>query len=1407
ENFQVNVEQLSVPASPGSIPLSAIPLQPGAPNADPATAPIKIEELGLSPIKIEELGLAPIKIEELGITPIKIEELGLAAPAVLEGLRHLPLSSIPLIPPQSWEAILSGYSSEPVHNLSLADVLEMSPRPDLSTIEWRDIDLTQPPLGNLSFLSILLGGTKLSAIDGWTDANGDGYVDTRVGASSYWCPRLLALGQASCAASAGGLNATPADLQIAGVPFGGSPSLPIQTFELSGISLAATAPLRSVRVAAFNMDTLIGSISLAGLPAGIVDCGAVDCANGTLRDAGLAGAINDSARFESLLGAAAKLTLGDVAFGLFGEYPVDAIPFDRLAIKGWGGPGSSAVRLTGQIAPVGASSLASDATVSVALPQNFVFDSATPEPSNVTNNKVTWDAAGLAAGDSMSFSLLGRPGLDLGSFPVVATLNENGSTSETRSHSVSVTDTLESHGGFANNNSPASAHPITHGTLNVSFTPAGDTADFFKVQVPPGSGVEVVLGHQTIDRDLIVYSDPASPLATPLRSQKSGAPPQQVLADESIGFDNSEVDLQADAAMDLDLAGLPIAGISQQRGTENEYVRTKALGQTLTIQAAPYFQASSNDPYTLTVRLIPGPQLGECQEPQLGASGVFGVMPPALPADTNTLILFNENRTRRALGDVAAQSIKTQIARLLTDPVLGAGVQLLSVDGDPGVQAADRARDADLCNPELSNNAVRAINAAVDKRLKLSPTDSGPAPESIKHVLIIGDHRVIPAGGVADLTRWGHEGSFAESLAHSYGVGNNSEISAAAHGFIGSDNPYGDVDPTTIPGGYSYRPDWSVGRLVESGDQIASALKRYVDSKGILNPSTAATFGSDFMQDAARQIDAAIETKLGAQLDRADDNWTLSDLAAAVVNSKKDVVSVNAHFDEANALPPGSPGTLFNTSHVAAAPSGVGSIWFTMGCHSGASAPGITDWADTLSGKAVDIFVGQTGYGLGSRAGVSLSEAILVDFSKNLMSGLPAGEALMVAKRNYLDSVGVLGVYEEKALEEATLYGIPMYHIGTPPPAQVSPPAPPADPETGTPAASFTISPKFELQVGADGSKHYTSDGRAHGPQNRPLIPYVPVNVARQGIEARGWTIEAAASNDQSGFKITTSQALLAGSAVAPPSDPFGSVSSPAVPARITPSGKLVFNAGKFSGDPAGGIMRRFTGATVKVYYSNSSDRTAPVFQSADIIKGATSADFVVNVTDNLGPENVKRVTVLYLDETRNWRQGKLTRTSGTEWKLSGTPFTGPGIEAMFFAVDASGNSAVSTSKASNFGGVAPRNLYIFEGFFPPGRSTLNAGQTNPIKFKIFERNKDGSRGKLVTDLKIVSGIWTYPTNCSNGSPTGGAARAEDLTRMRFTDNFFIFNWQSDKAWAGTCQTLQIDLNDGTSPSAYYIFK
>ncbi|HVE75545.1 MAG TPA: hypothetical protein VND22_02130, partial [Actinomycetota bacterium] len=46
ENFQVNVEQLSVPASPGSIPLSAIPLQPGAPNADPATAPIKIEELG-----------------------------------------------------------------------------------------------------------------------------------------------------------------------------------------------------------------------------------------------------------------------------------------------------------------------------------------------------------------------------------------------------------------------------------------------------------------------------------------------------------------------------------------------------------------------------------------------------------------------------------------------------------------------------------------------------------------------------------------------------------------------------------------------------------------------------------------------------------------------------------------------------------------------------------------------------------------------------------------------------------------------------------------------------------------------------------------------------------------------------------------------------------------------------------------------------------------------------------------------------------------------------------------------------------------------------------------------------------------------------------------------------------------
>ena len=52
---------------------------------------------------------------------------------------------------------------------------------------------------------------------------------------------------------------------------------------------------------------------------------------------------------------------------------------------------------------------------------------------------------------------------------------------------------------------------------------------------------------------------------------------------------------------------------------------------------------------------------------------------------------------------------------------------------------------------------------------------------------------------------------------------------------------------------------------------------------------------------------------------------------------------------------------------------------------------------------------------------------------------LTVGEALTVAKQGYKGDLGIVGAYDEKAMAELTLYGLPMYRIGgsgiAPPPA------------------------------------------------------------------------------------------------------------------------------------------------------------------------------------------------------------------------------------------------------------------------------------------------------------------------------------------------------------------------------------
>jgi streptogramin lyase len=117
------------------------------------------------------------------------------------------------------------------------------------------------------------------------------------------------------------------------------------------------------------------------------------------------------------------------------------------------------------------------------------------------------------------------------------------------------------------------------------------------------------------------------------------------------------------------------------------------------------------------------------------------------------------------------------------------------------------------------------------------------------------------------------------------------------------------------------------------------------------------------------------------------------------------------------------------------------------------------------------------------------------------------------------------------------------------------------------------------------------------------------------------------------------------------------------------------------------------------------------------------------------------------------------------------------------------------------------QRLYDFSGFFQPVDNlpmvnVVNAGRTVPVKFSL-----KGDKG-----LNILA--TGYPVSrqvaCATGAPlddieetvTGGSGLSYDPVTSQY-----IYRWQTNKAWAGTCRQFILRLIDGTDHIANFKFK
>jgi uncharacterized delta-60 repeat protein len=879
--------------------------------------------------------------------------------------------------------------------------------------------------------------------------------------------------------------------------------------------------------------------------------------------------------------------------------------------------------------------------------------------------------------------------------------------------------------------------------------------DYYRVPMdaPPGSVVSVHLTHLDADFDALLFGpgslDDASsaPLRnSPLRNSPLRNSPlrNSPLEDDGVEGAIDGAHLAPETLQDVPLRNSPLRNSPLRnsgllRGTENEVLRTvvreRDAGQDLVVQVSGYDGAFAAAPYILRVEIDPPLADLECIEVPYAAYdqaklAVPGALPVApLDPGTETLILVNESRLE-LVHDLAARERVMPALDALAQHELVRG-QVLSVDGHAGVRDAYAAWDDDPCSVDAANDVVGAINGVVDSFVR-APAGDVLLP-NLKHIVLVGSDTLVPFARIPDLVTLANQADYRYDAA--FNNLDNPISRAFARRNILSDDPYGDFDPAPWLDGQLYLPDVALGRLVETPEQITAAIDRFLgDSGGRLDPGTAVTFGYDFLSDGAHEVDEALRSLDREQgpASRIDETWSAADVVAALDGGSREgsAASVNAHYDHYRALPADgnahdtegetrttAPELLFadDLLQSALAP---GSLLFTMGCNAGVNLADVVaaiggpldaraaDWAQTAAEKQA-VFAANAGYGYGDTEVVAYSETLYAAYARNLAGGeMTAGQAFALAKHEYLSALGIPGVYDAKASQEAIFFGLPMFRIGG---REAAPPFLPdfvADAATGATATTpIDVTPFPGLD--ATGAPHRVttprgSYWRAEGdvgpaaPQvshGRPLVPRLEVEVASpDGLRAHGVLLEDLESRDFVGVDPVYAVPVR-DLAVNEPEPHVDEVYFPSTFTNLTRTAtagglreKVVLLPGQFFTSPgvAGGVQRLFTRMEGTVLHSDSADHEAPEIVDFDaMIVGATALFTVRSIASD-----VERVVVLYRDDLSNdWRRAELAAGADGVWLGSGaiSPGATRVVDWLAQAADAAGNVGTSTNKGRFF--------------------------------------------------------------------------------------------------------------------------
>ncbi len=1275
----------------GSIPVGSIPV---------GSIPVGSIPVGSIPVGSIDLATSPVGSIPVGSIAVEGSPVG-SIPVGSIPVGSIPVGSIPVgsIPVGSIDLATSPVGSIPVGSIPVGSIPVGSI--PVGSIPVGSIDLATSPVGSIPVGSIPNPGDVVTC-----DVDQSSCTD-------------LTLAQA---AAAGVLRpeATLAHLGSAA----------------DHITLAqiGAGPLNQ---AGITLDSLTGA--LTGILLWHLGSAVLDAAGITL--ASLTGALIDVVLGDLQGADFGTITLYQIILDLLirSDFPWESLPIDGMQDFA----GFPENELTYRAAATLKCAAGDDGMVAVRLPDGFRYVSGSaqvdvagvtsevPDPLFDADGALRWQVGCTGVPVPVEVQFEARPGFRVGTFTADLRVSAGPRVAELAGQApVLVTE----HGEPDSASTPTT---VAADTLVIGHLAGGTDVDVYRLPAPaPDSRVKVFLSHiaEGADFDLAVGTTGTDLLqSSPVGSIPVGSIPME---DDGATLDGSGVGA-AETLQDIPLEGIPVDSLSANRENVDEVAQVLTDGQTedVLIQVSAYNGLASPDAYALRVKVEGPVQLPPC--PARAGINPADDAPQVLPApaaDTKAIFLVPRGRLADLHGEAATATMMSDLTTLAGRPEVDG--QVVPVDADAGVRQAYADWDAQPCSIDAANALVGEIKDVVEQYRNVA----GP---NLRYIVMVGSDEAVPLARVPDLVTLSNEQDATADLGFTL-VDNqaNALYAAAAQGYILTDDAYAAFSAVPWLGRTLALPQVSVSRLVETPEDVSVQIAQYGLADGLVDPTTSQanvvppttlTTGYDFLSDGARQVGTALGKVVGGDASRnvtlINDTWRKDDLAAVYTGADPVplVASVNGHYNHWQMQPAGpAPGgkftqtDLFATNEVPA-DSLPGRVLFTMGCHGGlnvadrlatAGSLQARDWAQENARQKAAIYLANTGYGYGDTLSSALSERLMALFAEELVdTATTVGEKYVAAKHAYFETMGTFGVFDEKALIEATMYGLPFWRVAsaTGPPADE--PAPPVvvDPDTGLTTASISIqplsgdTPEVVPQSDPDRGQWWSArDGQVSFAPYRPLQPLLSRNVTVPGQSARGVFLRRLATTDVPVGDFARALPTIDLGANEPEVELEGDI-YPANMVRLAtsrPFGEnsqsLLLVAGQSRSDEGGGrggIERLVADVAADVAYSDSTDTTPPRISKVGAVYrpdaggAAGTADFFVEVAPESGGTGLNRVAVLYKDEDAGgvWELVELARVGDTTRWTASEAVAGADLEIFGQAQDDAGNVGYSTNKGRFF--------------------------------------------------------------------------------------------------------------------------